>query len=86
MLKTLSFMSRGRPPLWLLYACCCAVAIGGYFLLPSTVWQNGGYVVSNLVGLAAVVVGTRRGRPGSRSAWRLLAIFPPSPRRATSSG
>jgi diguanylate cyclase (GGDEF)-like protein len=52
------------------------VGIAGYFALPSSAWQNGGYVVSNLVGLAAVIVGTRRGRPGTRSAWMLLAIFP----------
>ena len=75
-MRTRPFTSCDRPPVWVVYACCCAIGIGLYFQLPSTAWQNVGYVVSNLVGLGAVVIGTRRGRPGSRSAWRLLAIFP----------
>jgi hypothetical protein len=75
-MRSLPFTSSGRPPAWVIYAACCLVGIALYFLLPSSAWQNVGYVVSNTVGLTAVVIGTRRGRPRSRSAWRLLAIFP----------
>src|SRR3954447_26579340 len=68
-----------RARAWFLYAWCCLAGIAGYFLLPSTVWQNVAFIASNVSGLTAVAVGTHRNRPPSPGGWRLLAVFPAFP-------
>ena len=67
----------GRRPdtVWAWYALVCAAGIGLYFLLPSTTSQNVGFIVSNVIGAAAVLVGVARHRPAGAWAWRLFALY-----------
>ena len=57
------------------YSLACAAGIALYFLLPSTTSQNVGFIVSNLIGAVAVLVGVARYRPAGAWAWRLLALY-----------
>ena len=57
------------------YLACCALGLGGYFLLPQSA-QNLALIASNLICLAAILFAWRTRQLAPASGWLLLAAFP----------
>src|SRR4051812_6331273 len=59
---------------WFGYLAICAVAIGGYFLVPSDIVKTCLYGALGGSSAAVTVAGVRRFRPETRWPWYLMAL------------
>jgi len=64
--------SGGGDLAWLAFLALGSLAIGGYFLLPTGIWQNLWYGAVSIFSVAAVLVGARR-RPAGVASWYMFA-------------